>query len=111
MKAKPYSLAEFFSQGIALAKHALLGKSALPTLMLYTTDTCNSRCQTCQIWQIKKHNYLSLESIRKILDSPLVRKSNIGLEGGEFILHPDYQEILALLWRLKPLQHLMDSRV
>ena len=49
------------------------------------------------MWKTEKRTDLPLESIRKILDSPLVRKSTIGLEGGEFVLHPQYKEILELL--------------
>lgn len=92
-----FPISEFFNQGVGLAKHALLGKPVLPTLMLYVTDACNSHCKICRMWQIKKHNHLPIESIRKILSSPLVHKSNIGLEGGEFILHPNSEDILELL--------------
>ena len=92
-----FPISEFFNQGVGLAKHALLGKPVLPTLMLYVTDACNSHCKICRMWQIKKHNHLPIESIRKILSSPLVHKSNIGLEGGESILHPNSEDILELL--------------
>ncbi|MFH1593879.1 MAG: radical SAM protein [Candidatus Omnitrophota bacterium] len=92
-----YPISEYLKQGVNLVKGNVLGIPALPTLMLYVTDACNSRCRICNIWQTKRPTHLSVASIRKLLSSPLIRQSTIGLEGGEFFLHPEYREILELL--------------
>jgi MoaA/NifB/PqqE/SkfB family radical SAM enzyme len=68
----------------------------LSSLMLYTTDLCDSGCKHCLIWAKRPPVFLSLYSIRKIMDSHCVRASTtIGLEGGEFLLHPEAEEILS----------------
>ena len=67
----------------------------LSQLMIYTTTSCQSRCKRCYIWQ-KKVEHLSLEDIKRIMHSRCVTKrTTIGLEGGEFILHPQAEEIMA----------------
>lgn len=91
-----FQISEYFNQGMGLAKYCLSRGPVLPTLMLYVTDACNSRCKICHLWQTKPHTHLSLESIRKVLGSPLLAKSVIGIEGGEFFLHPRWQDILEL---------------
>lgn len=70
--------------------------------MLYATNRCNSRCNHCRIWAKKPKQDLSKELICKILDSRSVtRNTIIGLEGGEFLLHPEAHEILDMLSRKK----------
>ena len=62
--------------------------------MLYTTTACQSRCKHCNIWQ-KRHEHLSLDDIKRVMQSKCVtHRTTIGLEGGEFILHPQANEIL-----------------
>ena len=64
--------------------------------MLYTTDLCDSGCKHCLIWAKRPPVFLSLESIQKIMESHCIRSSTIiGLEGGEFLLHPQAEEILT----------------
>ena len=66
----------------------------LSQLMIYSTTACQSRCKHCNIWQ-KPVEHLSLEDIKRIMQSRCVTKqTTVGLEGGEFILHP-----LALNWQ------------
>ena len=68
----------------------------LSSLMLYTTDLCDSGCKHCLIWAKRPPVFLSQESIQKIMESHCVRSSTIiGLEGGEFLLHPEAEEILT----------------
>ena len=63
--------------------------------MLYTTDLCDSGCKHCLIWAKRPPVFLSLEAIRKIMDSQCVHSSTmVGLEGGEFLLHPEADSIL-----------------
>ena len=67
----------------------------LSQLMIYSTTACQSRCKHCNIWQ-KKVEHLSLEDIKRIMQSRCVtRRTTVGLEGGEFILHPQAEEIMA----------------
>ena len=67
----------------------------LSQLMIYATTACQSRCKHCNIWQ-KKVEYLSLDDIQRIMTSRCVTKrTTVGLEGGEFILHPQANEIMA----------------
>ena len=67
----------------------------LSQLMIYTTTACQSRCKHCNIWQ-KKVEHLSLDDIRRIMQSKCITKrTTVGLEGGEFILHPQAAEIMA----------------
>lgn len=66
----------------------------LNQLMLYSTTACQSRCRHCNIWQ-KPVEHLSFEEIKKIMASKCVdKRTTVGLEGGEFILHPEADKIL-----------------
>ena len=66
----------------------------LSQLMIYSTTACQSRCKHCNIWQ-KKVEHLSLDDIKRIMESRCVTKrTTVGLEGGEFILHPQAGEIM-----------------
>ncbi len=60
------------------------------------TYRCNYRCKTCNIWQRKPENELSLEEIRTFF-----RRSNrfswIHLTGGEIFLRPDVLEITQVM--------------
>lgn len=66
--------------------------------MIYATDLCNARCKHCYIWDKKPKHSLPFEQIKKIVKSKAVTKNTlIGLEGGEFILHPEYEKIIKYL--------------
>jgi MoaA/NifB/PqqE/SkfB family radical SAM enzyme len=66
--------------------------------MLYATDRCSAKCKHCNIWAKTPKQHLPLSKIKEIIESPVVSKSTvIGLEGGEFILHPEANEILEYL--------------
>lgn len=72
-----------------------LGPRKLATLMIYATDLCDSRCKHCNIWAKRPVKYLSFEKIKEIMKSKAVSKDTaIGLEGGEFMLHPEAMEIM-----------------
>ena len=67
----------------------------LSQLMIYTTTACQSACKHCNIWQ-KPVEHLSLDAIQRIMMSRCVtRQTTVGLEGGEFVLHPQAMEIMA----------------
>jgi len=64
--------------------------------MIYGTDLCDSACKHCLIWTKRPVNYLPFEKIKEIMSSRCVtKKTTVGLEGGEFLLHPDAMDILA----------------
>lgn len=69
----------------------------LSQLMIYATTRCQSRCRHCSIWK-KPEEYLSLEDVKAIVRSRCVsRNTVIGLEGGEFLLHPQADAIMEWL--------------
>ena len=73
-------------------------KRRILTLMFYTTNRCNSRCKTCHIWKSNPKKDLSLELMQDVLNSKVISSiTNFGLEGGEFILHPQSRDIIEML--------------
>ena len=68
----------------------------ISTLMVYATDLCDSRCQHCLIWQKRPVKYLPMESILGLMENECIHKyTQVGLEGGEFLLHPKSREIIS----------------
>ena len=66
----------------------------LSGLMIYATTACQSRCKHCNIWK-KPVEHLSLNDIKRIMQSRCVtQRTTVGLEGGEFVLHPQAGEIM-----------------
>ena len=81
----------------------------LSQLMIYATTICQSKCRHCSIWQ-KPHESLSLDEIKAIVGSKCVtRKTVVGLEGGEFVLHPQYREIMEWLRDNHPYYTLLSN--
>ncbi|WP_245593050.1 radical SAM protein [Crocinitomix catalasitica] len=63
--------------------------------MIYGTELCDSGCKHCLIWAKRPVVHLSYKKILEIMQSKCVNKDTIiGLEGGEFLLHPDANKIL-----------------
>ena len=78
--------------------------------MLYVTDRCNARCKHCYIWVKKPKQNMPLEIISRILeDKAITPKTRIGLEGGEFLLHEKYEEILKLFRQKHPSFDLLSN--
>lgn len=64
---------------------------------VFVTTRCNSRCEMCRSWKMKKID-ISLTAIENIAKSRCINKlTDIGLEGGEFLLHPQIDEIMRIL--------------
>ena len=81
----------------------------LSQLMIYSTTACQSRCKHCNIWQ-KRVEHLSLDDIRLIMQSKCItRQTTVGLEGGEFILHPQAVEIMAWFRKHHPNYTLLSN--
>lgn len=94
--------------GYKLARAGIRRAPGPITLTFSVTNVCNSRCRTCNIWQIYPNdwqdaeNELTLEEIERIFRSmPPVYFFNIS--GGEPFLRDDLPEIVALaVEHLKP---------
>lgn len=66
---------------------------ALPILVLYITDGCNSRCQTCDIWRSPRRN-MNMELVESLAeDAAELGVRWVALSGGEAMQHPDWPEI------------------
>ena len=92
-----YEFSDYASRGFNLVYNRLMpGSKRLSSLMLYATDRCDSGCKHCLIWAKRPTTVLPYESIVRIMASKCVHPSTtVGLEGGEFLLHPEADKILA----------------
>ncbi len=82
----------------SLYNYHLIKHRKISNLMLYVTNRCNSLCKHCYIWAAKPKHDLTLDAIRNVLNSKyLLKSASIGLEGGEFFMHPQWREILKLM--------------
>ncbi len=91
-----YSKLDYLKRGIRFVNNITRpNNKKLSTLMIYGTDLCDSGCKHCLIWAKRPVKHLPLEKIIGILNSKCVSKDTIvGLEGGEFLLHPEADKIL-----------------
>lgn len=64
---------------------------------MYLTNRCNSRCVICNHWEQPTKYDLSLKAIDDVISSRSVNRSGILLQGGEPLLHPEFEKILELL--------------
>ena len=92
-----YSKIDYLKRGVRFANNlAFPGRKKLSTLMIYGTDLCDSRCKHCLIWAKRPVKHLPLEKIVEVMSSRCVSNDTVvGLEGGEFLLHPEADQILA----------------
>ena len=91
-----YSIKDYLNRGIKFANNLVFSRhKKLSTLMIYSTSLCDSHCKHCYVWAQRPVKHISKEKIIEIMQSRCVsKKTSIGLEGGEFLLHPEAQEIL-----------------
>ena len=91
-----YSISDYAYNGLLYLNNTMrLRHKRLAQLMIYATTRCQSRCRHCNIWQ-KRPEHLSLSDIQRMMQSRCVTpRTTVGLEGGEFILHPQANEIMA----------------
>jgi MoaA/NifB/PqqE/SkfB family radical SAM enzyme len=91
-----FDKADYINRGFNfLNNHLFPAHKRISSLMIYATDLCDSACKHCLIWAKRPPKYLSFEMIKKIMESKCIsEKTNVGLEGGEFLLHPEADEIL-----------------
>lgn len=91
-----YGIKEYVQRASTFANNQLRpGHKKLSTLMIYATDLCDSGCKHCLIWAKRPVKHLSLDKIKEMMASKAVTKNTlVGLEGGEFLLHPEALEIM-----------------
>ncbi len=66
---------------------------ALPLVVLYITDKCNSRCISCDYWRFGR-NEMSMDLIRWLADElPRFGTRIVLLSGGEPLQHPEWEGI------------------
>ena len=91
-----FQISDYAARGFNLVYNRLApGSKRLSSLMLYATDLCDSGCKHCLIWAKRPTTVLPFETIVTIMQSSCVHPSTmVGLEGGEFLLHPEADRIL-----------------
>ena len=105
-----YTIYDYAYNGLLYLNNIMRSRhKRLSQLMIYATTACQSRCKHCNIWQ-KKVEHLSLDDIRRIMQSKCITKrTTVGLEGGEFILHPQAAEIMAWFRKHHPNYTLLSN--
>lgn len=90
-----YNLQDYLYNGLIFVNNILRKRhKKLTSLMIYSTTSCQSRCQHCSIWK-KPTVHLTLNDIIQLMNSRCITpKTVVGLEGGEFVLHPQADEIM-----------------
>lgn len=92
-----YSLKDYMQRGMVFMRNqAFPSHKRLSSLMIYATDLCDSACKHCLIWAKRPTTHLSKEKIFDLVSNNkcITESTTIGLEGGEFLLHPDAMEIM-----------------
>ncbi len=94
-----YGIKNYINRAALFANNNLRpGKKKLATLMFYATDLCDSGCKHCLIWAKRPVKHLPFEKFKEIMQSDCVTKNTmVGLEGGEFLLHPEWDKIMGWL--------------
>ena len=91
-----YTKWDYIRRGMRAANNfARPSHKKLSTLMIYATDLCDSGCKHCLIWAKRPVKHLSLDKIIEVMSSKCVSSNTqVGLEGGEFMLHPQAHDVL-----------------
>ena len=91
-----YGKLDYLRRGLRYVNNSVRpGHKTLSTLMFYGTDLCDSGCKHCLIWAKRPVKHLPIAKIIEVMQSRCVSKhTTVGLEGGEFLLHPQALEIL-----------------
>jgi MoaA/NifB/PqqE/SkfB family radical SAM enzyme len=99
-----FQFSDYSSRGYNLVhNHLAPGAKRLSSLMIYATDMCDSGCKHCLIWAKRPITVLPFEEIVRLMGSECVHPSTmVGLEGGEFLLHPEADRILDWFSKFHP---------
>ena len=91
-----YKASDYIKRGLKFANNLFFpSRKKISTLMFYGTSLCDSQCKHCLIWKKRPVVHMPKEMIFSIMKSKCVSKDTVvGLEGGEFLLHPEAMEIL-----------------
>ena len=91
-----YNIKDYINRGLKFANNIVFpSRKKLSTLMFYSTSICNSKCKHCLVWAKRPVESMSKAKMLEIMRSKCISKNTtIGLEGGEFLLHPEAMEIL-----------------
>jgi len=81
---------------MCLKETKTLFKREIRDFWICPTFRCSMRCKTCKLWK-KEPGNLDVSIIKRILRDKLTKNTHFILEGGEFLLYPDYKEVLKLL--------------
>lgn len=108
-----YTVGDYVFRGSLFVRNKFFPKQKkLATLMLYATDLCNSQCKHCFVWKKRPVQHMPFETIKNIIQSKVVsKKTTIGLEGGEFLLHPEADLIMDFLDNNHPRYDLLSNCV
>lgn len=92
-----YNKVDYLLRGAWFAHNSVFpSKKKISTLMFYGTTLCDSKCKHCLIWAKRPVEIMPKDKIIEIMQSRCVSKRTVvGLEGGEFLLHPESMEILS----------------
>ncbi|MCS6835326.1 MAG: radical SAM protein [Anaerolineae bacterium] len=70
--------------------------SALPLLVVYLTDGCNSKCVTCDIWRSPRRNMPLALAESLAAEAQALGTRWVLLSGGEAMQHPDWPRIAQM---------------
>ncbi|MEP7258331.1 MAG: radical SAM protein [Flavitalea sp.] len=107
-----YKASDYFHRGQLFLRNQTFPKhKQLANLMIYATDLCDSGCKHCLIWAKRPVKYLPKEKIFEVVSNnkSITPKTIIGLEGGEFLLHPDALEIMQWMKKNHPRFDLLSN--
>lgn len=105
-----YSIKDYVYNGLIYLNNIFRPRhKRLTQLMIYSTTRCQSKCKHCNIWQ-KEPEHLSLDDIKQIMQSRCITKrTTVGLEGGEFLLHPEAGDIMEWFHQNHPNYTLLSN--
>jgi MoaA/NifB/PqqE/SkfB family radical SAM enzyme len=69
---------------------------ALPMVIVYLTDGCNSRCVTCDIWKLPRRNMPMALAEKLAAEFRALGVRRVILTGGEATQHPEWPRIARL---------------
>lgn len=107
-----YRFKDYWQRGsVYLHNKWFPSRKKLSTVMIYATDLCDSACKHCQIWTKRPVTFIPKEKIFNLIrnNKCITSKTTIGLEGGEFMLHPDAMDILEWLSKHHPKFDLLSN--
>ncbi|MBL6731154.1 MAG: radical SAM protein [Bacteroidia bacterium] len=106
-----YTKLDYVKRAVRFSKNVTFsGNKKLSTLMIYGTDLCDSGCKHCLIWAKRPVKHLPYDKIVEIMSSKCVSKNTVvGLEGGEFLLHPEANKILDWFSKNHPYFDLLSN--